>query len=64
MGTNVKDGCQTGLIPQVMNALFSKIELLKHQAEFQLHVSFIEVRMVYICVLCVYTFLRILLALN
>ncbi|KAL0325532.1 UNVERIFIED_CONTAM: Kinesin-like protein KIN-4A [Sesamum radiatum] len=26
MGTSLKDGCQTGLIPKVMNALFSKIE--------------------------------------
>ncbi|KAF2283754.1 hypothetical protein GH714_014887 [Hevea brasiliensis] len=42
MGTSFKDGCQTGLIPQVMNALFNKIETLKHQTEFQLHVSFIE----------------------
>ncbi|XP_043714272.1 kinesin-like protein KIN-4A isoform X2 [Telopea speciosissima] len=43
MGTGFRDGCQTGLIPQVMNALFSKIESLKHQTEFQLHVSFIEI---------------------
>jgi len=43
MGTGFKDGCQTGLIPQVMGALFNKIETLKHQTEFQLHVSFIEV---------------------
>ncbi|XP_057490690.1 kinesin-like protein KIN-4A [Actinidia eriantha] len=43
MGTSFKDGCQTGLIPQVMNALFRKIETLKNQSEFQLHVSFIEV---------------------
>ncbi|KAE9457189.1 hypothetical protein C3L33_10909, partial [Rhododendron williamsianum] len=43
MGTSFKDGSQTGLIPQVMNALFSKIETLKHQTEFQLHVSFIEI---------------------
>ncbi|XP_052188411.1 kinesin-like protein KIN-4A isoform X1 [Diospyros lotus] len=43
MGTSFKDGCQTGLIPQVMNALFSKIEALKNQTEFQLHVSFIEI---------------------
>lgn len=43
MGTGCRDGCQTGIIPQVMNVLFSKIEILKHQAEFQLHVSFIEV---------------------
>ncbi|KAK4428901.1 Kinesin-like protein KIN-4A [Sesamum alatum] len=43
MGTSLKDGCQTGLIPKVMNALFSKIETLKHEIEFQLHVSFIEI---------------------
>ncbi|KAK6938656.1 Kinesin motor domain, partial [Dillenia turbinata] len=43
MGTGFKDGSHTGLIPQVMNALFSKIETLKHQIEFQLHVSFIEI---------------------
>ncbi|XP_057986870.1 kinesin-like protein KIN-4A isoform X2 [Hevea brasiliensis] len=43
MGTGFKDGCQTGIIPQVMNILFSKIETLKHQTEFQLHVSFIEI---------------------
>ncbi|KAF9687542.1 hypothetical protein SADUNF_Sadunf02G0104300 [Salix dunnii] len=43
MGTGFKDGCQMGIIPQVMNALFSKIETLKHQTEFQLHVSFIEI---------------------
>lgn len=43
MGTGLKDSCQTGLIPQVMSALFNKIEALKHQTEYQLHVSFIEV---------------------
>lgn len=43
MGTGFRDGVQTGIIPQVMNVLFSKIETLKHQTEFQLHVSFIEV---------------------
>lgn len=43
MGTGFRDGLQTGIIPQVMNVLFSKIETLKHQTEFQLHVSFIEV---------------------
>ncbi|KAB5547835.1 hypothetical protein DKX38_011241 [Salix brachista] len=43
MGTGFKDGCQTGLIPQVMDTLFNKIETLKHQTEFQLHVSFIEI---------------------
>ncbi|KAI4316678.1 hypothetical protein L6164_024634 [Bauhinia variegata] len=43
MGTGFKDGCQTGIIPQVMNVLFNKIESLKHQIEFQLQVSFIEI---------------------
>ncbi|XP_008795899.1 kinesin-like protein KIN-4A isoform X1 [Phoenix dactylifera] len=43
MGTACRDGSQTGLIPQVMNALFNKMETLKHQAEFQLRVSFIEI---------------------
>lgn len=43
MGTGFKDGFQTGLIPHVMNSLFNKIEASKDQAEFQLHVSFIEV---------------------
>ncbi|KAL5777709.1 hypothetical protein ACOSP7_010635 [Xanthoceras sorbifolium] len=43
MGTGFKDGFQTGIIPQVMNVLFSKIENLKNQTEFQLHVSFIEI---------------------
>ncbi|XP_012079285.1 kinesin-like protein KIN-4A [Jatropha curcas] len=43
MGTSFKDGCQTGLIPQAMNALFNKIKTLKDQTEFQLHVSFVEI---------------------
>ncbi|TKY75035.1 Kinesin protein FRA1 [Spatholobus suberectus] len=43
MGTGFKDGCQTGIIPQVMNVLFSKIGTVKHQIDFQLHVSFIEI---------------------
>ncbi|WOL04667.1 kinesin-like protein KIN-4A isoform X4 [Canna indica] len=43
MGTGCKDGSQTGIIPQVMNSLFGKIETLKDQAEFQLRVSFIEI---------------------
>ncbi|KAF5189561.1 Kinesin-like protein kin-4a, partial [Thalictrum thalictroides] len=43
MGTGYRDGCQTGITPQVMNALFNKIETLKHEVEFQLHVSFIEI---------------------
>ncbi|KAL9680912.1 hypothetical protein QQ045_012693 [Rhodiola kirilowii] len=43
MGTGFRDGCQTGLVPQVMTALFEKIETLKHQTDFQLHVSYIEI---------------------
>ncbi|KAL6572361.1 Kinesin-like protein KIN-4A [Orobanche minor] len=44
MGTSLKDdGCQAGLIPKVINSLFSKIESMKHEIEFQLHVSFIEI---------------------
>ncbi|KAI3777395.1 hypothetical protein L1987_47195 [Smallanthus sonchifolius] len=43
MGSGCKDGSHTGLIPQAMNALFNKTESLKHQIEFQLHVSFIEI---------------------
>ncbi|KAI4375046.1 hypothetical protein MLD38_012961 [Melastoma candidum] len=43
MGTGFKDGCQNGIIPLVMNALFSKIETLKQHTEFQLQVSFIEI---------------------
>ncbi|KAK7386413.1 hypothetical protein VNO78_26631 [Psophocarpus tetragonolobus] len=43
MGTGYNDSCRTGLIPQVMNALFNKIEIRKHQTEFQLRVSFIEI---------------------
>lgn len=43
MGTGLKEGTQTGVIPQVMNALFHKIERMRPQTEFQLHVSFIEV---------------------
>ncbi|KAG9145978.1 hypothetical protein Leryth_015617 [Lithospermum erythrorhizon] len=43
MGTGFHDSYQSGLIPQVMNSLFRKIETLKHQTEFQLHVSFIEI---------------------
>ncbi|CAB4314620.1 unnamed protein product [Prunus armeniaca] len=43
MGTGSGDGCQTGLIPQVMNALFNKIEILKDQTEFQIQVSYIEI---------------------
>ncbi|XP_054825241.1 kinesin-like protein KIN-4A isoform X9 [Prosopis cineraria] len=43
MGTGYSDNCRAGIIPQVMDALFSKIETLKHQTEYQLHVSFIEI---------------------
>uniref|UniRef100_A0A1J3JNI7 Kinesin-like protein n=1 Tax=Noccaea caerulescens TaxID=107243 RepID=A0A1J3JNI7_NOCCA len=43
MGTAFKDGTNSGLIPQVMSALFNKIDSLKHQTGFQLHVSFIEI---------------------
>lgn len=43
MGTGYRDTSQTGITPQVMNALFKKIETLKHQVDFQLHVSFIEI---------------------
>ncbi|KAK6115930.1 hypothetical protein DH2020_008199 [Rehmannia glutinosa] len=43
MGTSLKDGCHSGIIPKVMDSLFSKIDTLKHEIEFQLHVSFIEI---------------------
>ncbi|KAK8290819.1 hypothetical protein V6Z12_D06G022600 [Gossypium hirsutum] len=43
MGTGFKDSCHIGITPQVMNALFNKIDSLKHQIQFQLHVSFIEI---------------------
>ncbi|RDX60694.1 Kinesin-like protein KIN-4A, partial [Mucuna pruriens] len=43
MGTGFKDCYQEGIIPQVMCSLFNKIDTLKHQIEFQLHVSFIEI---------------------
>ncbi|XP_013620893.1 PREDICTED: kinesin-like protein FRA1 isoform X2 [Brassica oleracea var. oleracea] len=44
MGTGSGDSSQTGgIVPQVMNSLFTKIETLKDQIEFQIHVSFIEV---------------------
>lgn len=43
MGTAFKEGGQTGIIPQAMSAIFSKIEALINQIEFQLHVSFIEI---------------------
>ncbi|KAF5736176.1 putative Chromosome-associated kinesin KLP1 [Tripterygium wilfordii] len=43
MGSGYKDGCHMGIIPQVMNALFKKIEVSKYQTKFELHVSFIEI---------------------
>ncbi|KAL1216345.1 Kinesin-like protein KIN-4B [Cardamine amara subsp. amara] len=44
MGTAFKDGTSNnGLIPQVMTALFNKIDSVKHQMGFQCHVSFIEI---------------------
>jgi hypothetical protein len=43
-----------------MNALFNKIEILKHQTEFQLHVSFIEVQSLYGSFLYISTVGRVL----
>ncbi|KAL2894618.1 Kinesin-like protein KIN-4A [Bienertia sinuspersici] len=43
MGTAFKEGGHTGIIPQVVTTLFNKIEKLKNETEFQLHVSFIEI---------------------
>lgn len=43
MGTNPKESSHRGLIIQVMHTIFKKIEILKDQSEFQLHVSFIEI---------------------
>lgn len=43
MGTGYGDGGEIGIIPQVMETIFKKIESLKHQAEFQMRVSFIEI---------------------
>lgn len=43
MGTGGSEGFQDGIIPQVMTALFHKVNHLKHQAELQLRVSFIEI---------------------
>ncbi|CAA7019454.1 unnamed protein product [Microthlaspi erraticum] len=43
MGAAFKDDTRNGLIPQVMSALFNKIDSIKHQMGFQLHVSFIEI---------------------
>ncbi|XP_010503694.1 PREDICTED: kinesin-like protein KIN-4B [Camelina sativa] len=43
MGTAFRNGTSNGLIPQVMSSLFNKIDSVKHQMGFQLHVSFIEI---------------------
>ncbi|XP_057532737.1 kinesin-like protein KIN-4A isoform X2 [Amaranthus tricolor] len=43
MGTAFQEDGHTGVIPLVMNSLFHKIEELKNETEFQLHVSFIEI---------------------
>lgn len=43
MGTGYGEGGEIGIIPQVMETIFKKIESLKHQAEFQIRVSFIEI---------------------
>ncbi|KAJ0729470.1 putative kinesin motor domain, P-loop containing nucleoside triphosphate hydrolase [Helianthus annuus] len=43
MGTNPKEPSHKGLIFQILNTIFSKIEASKHQSEFQLYVSFIEI---------------------
>lgn len=45
MGTGYTvGGSPEGVIPQVMQTIFKRIEALKHKADFQLRVSFIEVR--------------------
>lgn len=44
MGTGYTvGGSLDGVIPQVMQTIFKRIETLKHKADFQLRVSFIEV---------------------
>ncbi|XP_024400613.1 kinesin-like protein KIN-4C isoform X1 [Physcomitrium patens] len=44
MGTGYTVGGSTeGVIPQVMQTIFKRIETLKHKADFQLRVSFIEI---------------------
>lgn len=48
MGTGFRNGYQTGIVPQVMTALFEKIESMKHETDFQLHVSYIEVHSVWL----------------
>lgn len=48
MGTGYTVGGSTdGVIPQVMQTIFKRIETLKHKADFQLRVSFIEVCFLY-----------------
>ncbi|KAJ4900849.1 Kinesin-like protein FRA1 [Raphanus sativus] len=42
-GDNNSSSSHTGIVPQVMNALFTKIETLNDHIEFQIHVSFIEI---------------------
>jgi len=45
MGTGYTVGGSThGVIPQVMEFIFRQIEALKKKADFQIRVSFIEVR--------------------
>ncbi|KAJ9562357.1 hypothetical protein OSB04_007517 [Centaurea solstitialis] len=43
MGTAPKEGGHRGLIFEIMNTIFNKIEALKDQIEFQLHCSYIEI---------------------
>eukprot|EP01018_Ginkgo_biloba_P022483 Gb_12260 [translate_table: standard] len=44
MGTGYTAGGSTGgIIPLVMETIFKKVEELKHQADFQIRVSFIEI---------------------
>ncbi|KAG0626408.1 hypothetical protein M758_2G123600 [Ceratodon purpureus] len=44
MGTGYTVGGSTeGVIPQVMQTIFKKMETLKHKADFQIRVSFIEI---------------------
>lgn len=50
MGTGYTvGGSADGVTPQVMQTIFKRIESLKHKADFQLRVSFIEV-----CFMCFY----------
>eukprot|EP00252_Welwitschia_mirabilis_P016493 TRINITY_DN3636_c0_g2_i1.p1 TRINITY_DN3636_c0_g2~~TRINITY_DN3636_c0_g2_i1.p1 ORF type:complete len:1127 (+),score=289.52 TRINITY_DN3636_c0_g2_i1:329-3709(+) len=43
MGSGDGELSEIGIIPQAMELIFKKIENMKHQAEFQLRVSFIEI---------------------